>query len=51
MVSGEFITLVKIPPVFLHLAHTKLDVFDASKQFVLECYRVTKSFPSEEKFA
>ena len=37
--------------MFLQLAHTKLDVFETSKQFVLECYRVTKNFPADEKFA
>lgn len=36
--------------MFLDLAHTRLDVFMVSKQFVLACYRETKSFPSEEKF-
>jgi len=36
--------------MFLQLAHTRLDIFHASKEFVLECYRVTKSFPLEEKF-
>jgi four helix bundle protein len=36
--------------MFLQLAHTKLDIFQASKDFVLECYRVTKLFPQEEKF-
>ena len=36
--------------MFLELAHTKLDVFEVSKAFVLACYRVTRSFPSEEKF-
>jgi four helix bundle protein len=37
--------------MFLQLAHTKLDVFTASKEFVLECYRVTRAFPAEEKYA
>jgi len=37
--------------MFLQLAHTRLDVFTVSKQFVLECYRITKNFPTEEKFA
>jgi four helix bundle protein len=37
--------------MFLQLAHTKLDVFQSSKLFVLECYRATKNFPAEEKFA
>ena len=37
--------------MFLELSHTKLDVFQVSKQFVLSCYKETKSFPAEEKFA
>jgi len=37
--------------MFLELAHTKLDVFQVSKEFVLNCYRDTKFFPNEEKFA
>ena len=37
--------------MFLQLAHTKLDIFEVSKQFVLECYKITKGFPSDEKFA
>lgn len=36
--------------MFLELAHTKLDVFQVSKKFVLTCYKETKSFPAEEKF-
>ena len=36
--------------MFLQLAHTKLDVFNISRSFVLLCYKETKSFPSEEKF-
>jgi len=37
--------------MFLELAHTKLDVFKISKEFVLVCYKETRSFPSEERFA
>lgn len=37
--------------MFLELSHTKKDVFQASKQFTLECYRITKDFPSDERFA
>jgi len=36
--------------MFLELAHTKLDVFKVTKEFVLLCYRETKNFPGEEKF-
>jgi four helix bundle protein len=37
--------------MFLELAHTKLDVFKISREFTLLCYKETKAFPSEEKFA
>lgn len=36
--------------MFLKLNHQKLEVFTASRQFVLECYRLTKIFPPDEKF-
>ena len=36
--------------MFLQLSHTKLAVFEVSKQLLLECYNLTKHFPSEEKF-
>ena len=37
--------------MFLELSHTRLDVFRVSKEFVLLCYKETKFFPSDEKFA
>lgn len=37
--------------MFLQLAHTKLDIFSVSREFVLLCYKETRFFPSEEKFA
>ena len=37
--------------MFLQLAHTKLDIYQSSQELALECYKVTKLFPSEEKFA
>jgi four helix bundle protein len=37
--------------MFLHLNHQKLQVYSASKEFVLECYRLSKKLPSEERFA
>src|SRR5215204_5621633 len=37
--------------MFLQLAHTKLEVFKFSQELVLECYRITKNFPADEKFA
>jgi len=36
--------------MFLQLSHTKLDVYQVSKEFVNECYKITRSFPNEEKF-
>jgi four helix bundle protein len=37
--------------MFLHLSHTKLNVYQSSKELILECYRLTTQFPNEEKFA
>ena len=37
--------------MFLELAHIKLDVFKVAKEFVLACYKETKAFPPDEKFA
>ena len=37
--------------MFLQLSHTKTDVFAASKSFTLECYKITRSFPPDERFA
>ncbi len=36
--------------MFLKLNHQKLDVYQASRGFVFECYKLTKSLPSDEKF-
>jgi four helix bundle protein len=36
--------------MFLELAHTKLDVFKISHELALECYRITRQFPPDEKF-
>lgn len=36
--------------MFLKLNHQKLDVYIHSRHFVLECYRLTKQLPVEEKF-
>jgi len=36
--------------MFLQLNHQKLDVYQASQTFVLECYRLAKQLPPEEKF-
>src|SRR6266513_655017 len=36
--------------MFLQLKHTQLDVYQITRKFVLECYKLTKSFPSDERF-
>ena len=36
--------------MFLQLNHQKLDVYKFSKTFVLECYKLTKYLPSDERF-
>lgn len=36
--------------MFLKLNHQKLDIYGVSRQFVLECYRLTKKLASREKF-
>ncbi len=37
--------------MFLQLAHTKLNVYKQSQILALECYKITKQFPSDERFA
>lgn len=37
--------------MFLNLSHQKLDVYKIIQLLALECYKVTKEFPSEEKFS
>jgi four helix bundle protein len=37
--------------MFLQLAHTKLEVYKLSQELALECYRITKKFPADERFA
>ena len=36
--------------MFLQLAHTKLLVFQFSEILAVECYKITKQFPGDEKF-
>ena len=36
--------------MFLTLNHQKLDLYSFSRTFVLECYKLTKTFPTDEKF-
>ncbi len=35
--------------MFLKLNHQKLDIYGFSQAFVLECYRLTKQLPDNEK--
>jgi four helix bundle protein len=37
--------------MFLQLSHTKLPIYAESQKLALECYRLTKQFPSDEKYA
>lgn len=37
--------------MFLQLAHTKLNVYQFSQALCLECYKITRTFPGDEKFA
>ena len=37
--------------MFLHLAHHKLEVYQYSENLTLECYRITKFFPLEERYS
>ena len=36
--------------MFLTLNHQKLDIYQFSRTFVLECYKLTKVLPPDEKF-
>jgi len=36
--------------MFLHLGHTKLEVFTVARRFVKECYVALVQFPVEERF-
>ena len=36
--------------MFLKLNHQKLDIYTYSRAFVLECYKLTKVLPVDEKF-
>lgn len=51
-VNGQYVRMIatKTDIMFLHLNHQKLDLYKFSKPFVLECYKITKGFPSEERF-
>ena len=36
--------------MFLKLNHQKLDLYNVSRMFVLECYKLSKQLPPDEKF-
>ena len=36
--------------MFLQLNHQKLEVYKATRRFVGECYKVSKTLPSEERY-
>jgi four helix bundle protein len=36
--------------MFLKLDHQKMDIYEISKKFVLECYKLSKFLPIDEKF-
>jgi four helix bundle protein len=36
--------------MFLQLNHQKLDIYKIANSFVLECYKLSKCFPPEERF-
>ena len=41
---------VKTSGMFLKLDHQKLDVYTSSRAFVLDCYKLPKALPVDEKF-
>jgi four helix bundle protein len=36
--------------MFLTLNHQKLDIYNVPRLLVIECYRLTKQLPTDEKF-
>jgi four helix bundle protein len=49
-VTKSSFSLLKSNNMFRPLAHTKLDVYKCSKEFVLSCYKLTKELPDSERF-
>ena len=37
--------------MFLQLGHTKMEVYSASRKLISACYKLTQTFPPEERFA
>lgn len=50
IVNFKLLSHLKQTIMFLKLNHQKLDVFKASRTFVLECYKLTKVLPDSERF-
>lgn len=36
--------------MFLQLAHKEMDVYKLAKTFVISCYKLSRTFPPEERF-
>jgi four helix bundle protein len=36
--------------MYLNLNHQKLGIYSVSREFVIECYKLTRSLPTDEKF-
>jgi four helix bundle protein len=48
--GDSLISPLKFKTMFLPLAHTKLDVYKCSREFVLSCYSITRLLPYEERY-
>lgn len=48
--GDSLISPLKFKIMFLPLAHTKLDVYKCSREFVLSCYSITRNLPNEERY-
>ena len=44
------LSAINLIAMFLTLNHQKLDIYTASREFVMETYKLTKLLPSSEKF-
>lgn len=50
IVNFKLLSHLKHTIMFLKLNHQKLEVFKASRTFVLECYKLSKILPDSERF-
>ena len=48
--GDSLISPLKFKIMFLPLAHTKLDVYKCSREFVLSCYSITRLLPDAERY-